>query len=168
MNLIPTLLDWRHREGYGIYFLLTQRLKHQDQYRRNRKKNRRTNPGGSNKEGNCMGDILVGTCSWTDPTLIESGRFYPSWASSAEARLQYYASQYGIVEVDGSYYAVPNERTSRLWVERTGDNFIFDVKAFRLFTHHPTPLTALPRDIREAVPPQPVTNPAHRRPKPNQ
>jgi len=36
-----------------------------------------------------MGEILIGTCSWTDPTLIESGRFYPTWARSAEARLQY-------------------------------------------------------------------------------
>ena len=81
-----------------------------------------------------MGEILIGTCSWTDPTLIESGRFYPGWAHSAEARLQYYASQFGIVEVDSSYYALPNERTSRLWVERTGEKFTFDVKAFRLFT----------------------------------
>lgn len=29
-----------------------------------------------------MGEILVGTCSWTDPTLVESGRFYPVWAHS--------------------------------------------------------------------------------------
>ena len=102
-----------------------------------------------------MGEILVGTCSWTDPTLIQSGRFYPDWARSAEARLQHYASQFGLVEVDSSYYALPNERASRLWVERTGEGFIFDIKAFRLFTQHPTPLVALPRDIREALPPQP-------------
>jgi uncharacterized protein YecE (DUF72 family) len=99
-----------------------------------------------------MGDILVGTCSWTDPTLIESGRFYPSWARSAEARLQYYASQFPIVEVDSSYYALPNEKTSGLWVERTGEKFLFDIKAFRLFTQHPTPQQALPRDIRQALP----------------
>lgn len=99
-----------------------------------------------------MGDILIGTCSWTDPTLIESGRFYPGWARSAEARLQYYGSQFGIVEVDSSYYALPNERTSRLWVERTEQRFTFDIKAFRLFTQHPTPSAALPRDIREALP----------------
>jgi len=98
-----------------------------------------------------MGEILIGTCSWTDPTLIESGRFYPGWARSAEAHLQYYASQFGLVEVDSSYYALPNERTSRLWVERTEERFVFDVKAFRLFTQHPTPVTALPRDIREAL-----------------
>jgi len=99
-----------------------------------------------------MGDILVGTCSWTDQTLIECGRFYPSWARSAEARLQYYASQFSIVEVDSSYYALPSERTSGLWVRRTGDRFIFDIKTFRLFTQHPTPLTSLPKDIREALP----------------
>jgi len=99
-----------------------------------------------------MGEILIGTCSWTDPTLIASGRFYPVWARSAEARLQYYVSQFGLVEVDSPYYALPNEKTSRLWVERTGERFIFDIKAFRLFTQHPTPLIALPRDIRQALP----------------
>ncbi len=101
-----------------------------------------------------MGEILVGTCSWTDRTLIESDRFYPGWAHSAEARLRYYANQFPIVEVDSSYYALPNEKTSGLWVERTDDKFIFDVKAFRLFTHHPTQHNALPRDIKEALPSQ--------------
>ena len=99
-----------------------------------------------------MGEILIGTCSWTDRTLIDSGRFYPTWARSAEARLQYYASQFSIVEVDSSYYALPNEKTSWLWVDRSGDKLTFDVKAFRLFTQHPTPHTALPRDVREALP----------------
>ena len=99
-----------------------------------------------------MGDILIGTCSWTDPTLIGSGRFYPNWAHSAETRLRYYASQFGLVEVDSSYYALPSEQTSRLWMERTGKKFIFNIKAFRLFTQHPTPLVALPGDIRQALP----------------
>jgi len=99
-----------------------------------------------------MGDILIGTCSWTDPTLIGSGRFYPNWAHSAETRLRYYASQFGLVEVDSSYYALTSEQTSRLWMERTGKKFIFNIKAFRLFTQHPTPLVALPKDIRQALP----------------
>ncbi|MDY6918513.1 MAG: DUF72 domain-containing protein [Chloroflexota bacterium] len=99
-----------------------------------------------------MGNILVGTCSWTDPTLLQSGRFYPQTAQTAETRLRYYASQFPLVEVDSSYYALPAEKTARLWVERTPDDFLFDVKAFRLFTQHPTPLSAFPRDIREALP----------------
>ena len=98
------------------------------------------------------GDILEGTCSWTDPTLIRSGRFYPSGARSPEARLQYYASQFPIVEVDSGYYALLNERTSGLWVRRTEEKFIFDIKAFRLFTQHPTPQSALPKDIRQSLP----------------
>ncbi len=99
-----------------------------------------------------MGEILVGTSSWTDPTLIESGRFYPASAKTAEARLQYYASQFGIVEVDSSYYGLPNEKTAGLWVHRTPQNFVFDIKTFRLFTQHPTPQVALPRDVKMALP----------------
>jgi uncharacterized protein YecE (DUF72 family) len=101
-----------------------------------------------------MGEILVGITSWTEPTLIKSGRFYPEWARSSEAYLRYYASQFPIVEVDSSYYALLNESTSGLWVNRTPENFLFDIKAFRLFTLHPTPLTALPGDIRQALPPR--------------
>lgn len=99
-----------------------------------------------------MAKIRVGTCSWTDPTLVSSGRFYPETARSAEARLQHYASQFNIVEVDSSYYALPNERNSYLWAERTPEDFVFDFKVFRLFTHHPTPVNALPRNIRNELP----------------
>lgn len=83
-----------------------------------------------------MSDILVGTCSWTDPTLIKSGRFDPEEARSAEARLEYYTSQFRIVEVDSSCYSLLSEQGDRLWVERTPAEFLFDVKAFRLFRQH--------------------------------
>ena len=88
--------------------------------------------------------ILVGTASWTDKTLIGCGRFYPKEATSAEARLRYYASQFPLVEVDSSYYAMPSATNSQLWVERTPPGFIFNVKAFRLFTGHQTSPTVLP------------------------
>ncbi len=99
-----------------------------------------------------MGEILVGITSWTEPTLIASERFYPAWARTAEARLRYYASQFPIVEVDSTYYAMPAEKTSGLWVNRTPDRFVFDIKAFRLFTQHQTPPVALPKDVRNALP----------------
>jgi uncharacterized protein YecE (DUF72 family) len=101
-----------------------------------------------------MGTVRVGTCSWTDPTLVNSGHFYPDSARSAEARLQYYASQFNIVEVDSSYYAMPGERNSYLWAERTPDDFLFDFKAFRVFTQHPTPPNSLPKNIREELTPE--------------
>jgi uncharacterized protein YecE (DUF72 family) len=101
-----------------------------------------------------MAKTRVGTASWTDPTLINSGRFYPPSARSAEARLQFYASQFDIVEVDSSYYALPNERNGYLWAERTPEDFVFNFKVFRIFTQHPTPLNSLPKDIREGLSPE--------------
>ena len=50
--------------------------------------------------------ILVGTASWTDKTLIDSGKFYPADCKSPEARLRFYATQFPMVEVDASYYAI--------------------------------------------------------------
>ena len=96
--------------------------------------------------------ILVGSCSWTDPTLITSGRFYPSGVTSAEARLRYYADQFGIVEVDSTYYAPPSIRNSELWVARTPSGFVFDIKAFGLLTHHPAVAERLPDWLRAALP----------------
>ena len=98
-----------------------------------------------------MSEILVGTASWTDKSLILSGRFYPPQVTTPEDRLRYYATQFPVVEVDSSYYAMPSEHNAQLWAERTPDAFVFDVKAFRLFTQHQTPPQALPKDIQQAL-----------------
>ena len=94
-----------------------------------------------------MGQILVGTASWTDKTLLESG-WYPPDATSAEARLRYYAEQFPLVEVDSTYYTPPNERNSELWAARTPDYFRFNIKAFSLLTQHPTRVDALYKELR--------------------
>ncbi|MER7273871.1 DUF72 domain-containing protein [Dactylosporangium sp. NPDC000244] len=94
-----------------------------------------------------MGDIKVGTASWTDRTLLESG-WYPPSATTAQERLAYYARQFPLVEVDATYYAPPNAETTRLWAARTPPGFTFNIKAFSLLTGHPTKVSALPRDLR--------------------
>jgi uncharacterized protein YecE (DUF72 family) len=94
-----------------------------------------------------VGRILVGTASWTDKTLLESG-WYPADATSAEDRLRYYAEQFPLVEVDSTYYTPPNERNSELWAARTPDYFRFNIKAFSLLTQHPTRPDALYKDLR--------------------
>lgn len=95
--------------------------------------------------------LLVGTASWTDKTLIACGRFYPREARSAEARLRHYASVFPMVELDSSYYAMPSAANAALWVERTPPGFVFDVKAFRLFTGHQTAPQVLHADLRRAL-----------------
>jgi hypothetical protein len=74
------------------------------------------------------GWIRVGTASWTDLTMTAGGVFYPAGADTAEERLQYYAAQFPVVEVDATYYALPALRTSELWVERTPPDFIFNIR----------------------------------------
>jgi uncharacterized protein YecE (DUF72 family) len=97
-----------------------------------------------------MGEIRVGTAGWTDKSLIDAG-WYPSGSGNPEKRLRYYASQFPLVEVDSAYYALPSEQNATAWAERTPAGFTFNIKAFSLFTQHPTPVKALPADLREAA-----------------
>jgi uncharacterized protein YecE (DUF72 family) len=98
--------------------------------------------------------VRVGTASWTDPTLVKSGRFYPPGTGSAEGRLRFYASQFPIVEVDAPYYFLPRQEQAGVWVERTPPDFIFNVKAFSLLTGHPTQRKAIPDDLEDEIDPK--------------
>jgi uncharacterized protein YecE (DUF72 family) len=96
-----------------------------------------------------MSRILVGSASWTDKSLIKSG-WYPEGATSAEARLKYYASQFPLVEVDSTYYYPPREQVAQQWAHRTPAGFTFNIKAFSILTQHPTKVTSLPEEMRPA------------------
>jgi hypothetical protein len=74
-----------------------------------------------------MSAILIGTASWTDKTLIASGRFYPSRCNTPEERLRYYASQFPLVEIDSSYYAMRKPEVAELWAKRTPPDFTFNI-----------------------------------------
>lgn len=94
-----------------------------------------------------MGQIRVGTASWTDKTLLASG-WYPADVSTAEQRLAFYASQFPLVEVDSTYYSPPSERGAELWAARTPEGFTFNIKAFSLLTQHPTRVNAIYKELR--------------------
>lgn len=96
-------------------------------------------------------EIRVGTASWTDPTTIKS-LFYPRGTSTAEDRLRFYASQFPVVEVDSTYYALPERATAELWVQRTPAGFAFHVKAYGLLTGQPAEVSRMPRALVEALP----------------
>ena len=92
------------------------------------------------------GRILVGTSSWADPGFVED--WYPR-GLPARDRLAWYAERFEAVEVNSSFYAVPEERTVRRWVEQTPDDFVFDYKLHRLLSRHAAPLESLPPDLRD-------------------
>jgi uncharacterized protein YecE (DUF72 family) len=106
-----------------------------------------------------VGRILIGTASWTDPTLVKEGNFYPPDAKSPEARLRFYAEQFPIVEVDSTYYFPPSEKNSVLWIERTPKDFTFNVKAYSLLTNHPTKRESLYKDLLSEVPDEVAAKP---------
>ena len=100
-------------------------------------------------------DIRIGICAWADPALIEDGSFYPRKSMTAEARLRFYAGFFDTVEVNSSYYAIPDVRNAARWVERTPPGFVFHVKAFAPMTGHRTRLEALPAEMRVLLPSAP-------------
>lgn len=98
-------------------------------------------------------NIVVGMASWADPSLVKSKRFYPKGHSSGERMLRYYASQFPMVEVDSSFFAMPSASNAALWVERTPTDFKFNIKAFRLLSGHQTAPAVFPKDMQAALPP---------------
>src|SRR5690606_21904117 len=55
-------------------------------------------------------------------------------------------------------YALPSFNNSVLWAQRTPEGFVFDVKLFRAFTLHQTPVKSLPKALRDEV--EPLANKA--------
>ena len=79
------------------------------------------------------GRILVGTSSWADPGFVE--RWYPP-GMPARDRLSWYAQRFEGVEVNSTFYAVPEVRTVERWAQVTPAGFTFDVKLHRLLSRH--------------------------------
>ena len=84
--------------------------------------------------------------------MTAPGVFYPPDATTAEDRLRYYADQFPIVEVDATYYALPNRHMGEVWLERTPPDFTFDIKAHALMTGQPSEVKRLPKELREGLP----------------
>jgi uncharacterized protein YecE (DUF72 family) len=93
--------------------------------------------------------IRIGTCSWADDAL--SKHWYPPGLPPRE-RLAWYAERFSTVEVDSTYYRVPDRTMVQGWADRTPDGFVMHIKAFGLMTRHPVKLEQVPPDLREGLP----------------
>src|SRR5256885_15377755 len=96
--------------------------------------------------------VRCGIAGWIDKSLIDSKLFYPMSVKSSEERLAFYATQFSLAEADTTYYGIPKVEVTERWAARTPDGFLFDVKAFSLFTNHPTKAMSLPPDLRQELP----------------
>lgn len=95
------------------------------------------------------GSIRIGTASWTDPEFIKAGWYPDDVKNDAEGRLRYYASQFPMVEVNATFYALPRRSTVDAWAERTPDDFRFHVKANQVISGHAADPMRLPEPLRD-------------------
>jgi uncharacterized protein YecE (DUF72 family) len=93
--------------------------------------------------------VLVGTASWTDPEFIRAGWYPAEVKNDAAGRLRYYADHFPMVEVNATFYALPDVRTTAAWAERVPEGFRFHVKAHQVISGHPSEPGRLPTPLRE-------------------
>ena len=76
--------------------------------------------------------VLIGTSGWSYDHW--EGPFYPEGLASAK-RLEFYSQHFSTVEINTSFYHIPQEKTVFRWKEIVPENFAFAVKAPRFITH---------------------------------
>ncbi len=79
-----------------------------------------------------QGDIRIGTSGWHYSHW--KGPFYPR-DLAPERYLEYYAQHFRTVEINNTFYRMPDKRTLVQWRERVSEQFLFSVKASRYITH---------------------------------
>jgi uncharacterized protein YecE (DUF72 family) len=79
----------------------------------------------------------IGTSGWSYPSGAGTwnGVFYPSPRPRGFDELAFYAAHFPIVEVNSTFYRMPEPAVTRRWLERTPQDFTFAVKLFQKFTH---------------------------------
>ncbi|HXW06197.1 MAG TPA: DUF72 domain-containing protein [Vicinamibacterales bacterium] len=76
--------------------------------------------------------VFVGTSGYNYPEW--RGTFYPEKLSTS-GMLAYYADRFPTVEINYTFYRIPNERLLAGWAAQTPEHFTFTLKAPRRITH---------------------------------
>jgi uncharacterized protein YecE (DUF72 family) len=87
-----------------------------------------------------MDDVRIGTSGWSYPSGpgTWNGIFYPTGRTIKGRKfdeLAYYAEHFDTVEVNASFYRLPDPEVTRRWAQRTPSHFDFAIKLFQQFTH---------------------------------
>jgi uncharacterized protein YecE (DUF72 family) len=79
-----------------------------------------------------MSNLHLGTIGWS--YSFWRGSFYPDKTASKDF-LAYYSSKFNTVEVDSTFYRIPNQQAVANWKEQTPDGFRFSLKFPGVITH---------------------------------
>jgi uncharacterized protein YecE (DUF72 family) len=77
-------------------------------------------------------ELYVGCSGWSYDAWL--GHFYPTSLEGREF-LKYYSQVFDFVEIDSSFYRIPNLFMTKRWAKITPDNFRFTAKFPRSITH---------------------------------
>jgi uncharacterized protein YecE (DUF72 family) len=77
-------------------------------------------------------NLLVGTSSWSSPDWC--GTFYPDLTNPGDM-IRVYSNKLPTVEIDTTWYHIPNRRMVEIWKSQTPDGFIFSAKVPRVISH---------------------------------
>lgn len=75
---------------------------------------------------------FIGTSGWSYEHW--KGVFYPADLPAA-SKLDFYSSQFSVVEINTTFYHMPSQKTVENWYATTPKHFTFAVKASRYITH---------------------------------
>lgn len=76
-----------------------------------------------------MGDIWVGTCGYQ---YFDPGA---GWQEQHESKLAVYSTRFPIVEVNRSFYRLPEIKTVQRWRRETVTGFEYSMKVWQAITH---------------------------------
>jgi len=77
-------------------------------------------------------NVLVGTSSWSSPDWC--GTFYPNFTEPGDM-IGVYASKLPTVEIDSTWYHIPNRKMVEAWKSKTPEGFVFSAKVPGVISH---------------------------------
>ncbi len=77
--------------------------------------------------------VYIGASGW-QYRHWRAGRFYPRGLKTVD-ELAFYADRFQVVEVNNTFYRLPESSVFAKWAAGTPDDFVFVVKASRFLTH---------------------------------
>jgi uncharacterized protein YecE (DUF72 family) len=82
--------------------------------------------------GSMIQRVQIGTSGWNYPHW--KGVFYPDHLTHSQW-LGYYSQYFRTVEINNTFYQLPDKRVFRRWYETVPAGFVFSVKVSRYITH---------------------------------
>jgi uncharacterized protein YecE (DUF72 family) len=84
-------------------------------------------------------EVYIGPAGWSYPDWL--GIVYPRTRRGDFDPLAYLASYFNLIEINSTFYRIPDRRMCETWVRRISHvpDFVFTVKLFSEFTHTKTP-----------------------------